>query len=864
MEFARYGPHTPESWDSWPSRNVAVTDAGVTVASEDSRSFVSPVPAFERAVDVVDIAVDGTGCRFVLDANGDVYRQDDPDGAATRLGCLWTDGEDPRAIGVTRDTIYVAWGAPAAVQAYSRHLEQTRWFARDVVDPVAFAVASDAVYLLDRGPSPGRGVLRRLRRHGMGAPAVFGLASPRDAAVDDAGNVYVLCEQLRTAESAPARPLVRRFDREALASPPARLADTVLVPPEAFRVRSTGDSFEPSCIAVGAPGELVAGVAPDWEGEQTLVRYRPTDAAFDRQASYKRGCHALVWPSGGDSLLAVDGEGTTDALSAVRATRRNEGTGGFDAQLLTRFDAGAVSTAWHRLALDVADVAADTQVRVAYHATDGERPPLPSTAGRAGGDIEDVRGIGPVYARRLREAGIDTPADLVGRDPLAIATLLGVEEVDVSRSRATDWVTAARSAAADAGATPPDVAAIEGIGPAYAGRLRAAGIADVAALAAADPTEVAVIASRELLDVPVARIENWLDAAAALVPDPPDFHRVDWREVTPATPTEVLLSEASGRYLWVKLELVGSEFDAPLVRSLDVELPRQSYLDDLPAIYREDPESSAFLERFLALFESVFTDIESEIADFTRYLDPEGIPGGGDQLAWLGSWLAAEFDERWPAAARREFIARAPELYRKRGTRVGLLATIRLYLSHVEVPQREWGPAYEREAEQLQSLVADGHLSEAEAASLLRAHDDIERDEPLVRVVEHASLDCLDEGPARDPWDLLLDCPQGFLVLLHPALSADQVAVVESIVAAQTPAHASSRTVGLRNRTVLGGAGERGERGAQTYLGINTVLPEREFVLEDSGLGYETVLTEREPDGQYGITGRLGDDTRLS
>ncbi len=50
-------------------------------------------------------------------------------------------------------------------------------------------------------------------------------------------------------------------------------------------------------------------------------------------------------------------------------------------------------------------------------------------------DIEDVNGIGPTYADRLRDSGIETPADLADADPAEVADI-----AETSESRAEDWI----------------------------------------------------------------------------------------------------------------------------------------------------------------------------------------------------------------------------------------------------------------------------------------------------------------------------------------------------------------------------------------------------------------------------------------
>jgi polyhydroxyalkanoate synthase len=50
-------------------------------------------------------------------------------------------------------------------------------------------------------------------------------------------------------------------------------------------------------------------------------------------------------------------------------------------------------------------------------------------------DLEDISGIGPTYAERLREAGFETAADLAGADPAEIA-----EIAQTSESSVEDWL----------------------------------------------------------------------------------------------------------------------------------------------------------------------------------------------------------------------------------------------------------------------------------------------------------------------------------------------------------------------------------------------------------------------------------------
>lgn len=59
----------------------------------------------------------------------------------------------------------------------------------------------------------------------------------------------------------------------------------------------------------------------------------------------------------------------------------------------------------------------------------------PTDRGPQADDLTEVNGIGPVFARRLMEAGISTFADLAGAAPDRVAEIVGVPE-----PRAVEWI----------------------------------------------------------------------------------------------------------------------------------------------------------------------------------------------------------------------------------------------------------------------------------------------------------------------------------------------------------------------------------------------------------------------------------------
>ncbi len=98
-----------------------------------------------------------------------------------------------------------------------------------------------------------------------------------------------------------------------------------------------------------------------------------------------------------------------------------------------------------------------------------------------------------------------------------------------------------------------------------------------------------------------------------------------------------------------------------------------SYLDYLPAIFRQDP----FLGRFLLAFETMLSGtgsdapgLETTIDGIAEYFDPENTVR--DFLPWLAGWVSLTLRADWDEDTKRDFIGEIVPLYRLRGTREGL------------------------------------------------------------------------------------------------------------------------------------------------------------------------------------------------
>lgn len=149
-------------------------------------------------------------------------------------------------------------------------------------------------------------------------------------------------------------------------------------------------------------------------------------------------------------------------------------------------------------------------------------------------------------------------------------------------------------------------------------------------------------------------------------------------------PHDFLIHSDDGRYLWLCLELSGDGFATPQILSLRVHYPRQSYLDDLPAVYQQDEEGRRFLDRFLSVFQTEWDDIDGTLDEFARYFDPAAVPEqNADQfLPPLAEWTGVTRERTWSTGQQRMFLLAARKAFRTRtgANRRGTVAALRYYL----------------------------------------------------------------------------------------------------------------------------------------------------------------------------------------
>lgn len=275
-------------------------------------------------------------------------------------------------------------------------------------------------------------------------------------------------------------------------------------------------------------------------------------------------------------------------------------------------------------------------------------------------------------------------------------------------------------------------------------------------------------------------------------------------------PKDALLTAAKGRYLWLKLEFIGNETDAPLLRRLRVYDPRMSYLSYLPAIYQEDDKSRDFLERYLSMYATFMEETDENIADVSRYFDAEAAEG--PYLRWLASWLGILADEHWNEHRLRLWIQEAPFLYRYRGTRAAIERMVQIYTG----------------------------------------------ESPMI--VEHFQIrHLLENAESRETASRLYsEDPYTFCVLVKPEqVPTDKHQyILQQLLDSQKPAFTEAKLVVLQPWMNMD---------MHTYLGINTTLAEPTLLKLDqhSTLPYHTLLTDVGRDNRMDIHTRLGLDSKL-
>ncbi|TCM35976.1 phage tail protein [Kribbella sp. VKM Ac-2568] len=135
------------------------------------------------------------------------------------------------------------------------------------------------------------------------------------------------------------------------------------------------------------------------------------------------------------------------------------------------------------------------------------------------------------------------------------------------------------------------------------------------------------------------------------------------------------------QYLWLRVTLTtAAGAEPPTLAGLHVSYPSASYVDDLPAVYSEDPASASQLRRLLAPFEVLFDGLDARIDALPSRIDP----GTADDewtpvlLGWLGLPLLEDLAQD----RRRTLLRELPQLQEARGTERALVRALEIVTGH--------------------------------------------------------------------------------------------------------------------------------------------------------------------------------------
>ncbi|HII02553.1 TPA: hypothetical protein HA351_13195 [Methanosarcinaceae archaeon] len=297
-------------------------------------------------------------------------------------------------------------------------------------------------------------------------------------------------------------------------------------------------------------------------------------------------------------------------------------------------------------------------------------------------------------------------------------------------------------------------------------------------------------------------------------------------------------TECEGRYLWFRIILTGTEKLSPEVSSVTVFFPKVSYLEYLPSVYMENPANRDFLDRFLAIFESLFFETDLEIDHLGRYLDAAGTPP--EFLDWLGSWVAASQGrgdlgdrKKVPEAKQRELISRAVPLYRERGTREGLENLIILYTGKKPIIVENISSGCIKENQGQKKEMQKGYENPEQKKFLFFPPEAARVKLPAGKGAVRREVSLHEVLFGREKFS--------FFVFFNEALTEAELELIRNIIEEEKPAHTTCKIKVLEPWFCLDG---------HTYLGENTRLKRPEFVLgKHSVLGRDTALgAEKCPD----------------
>ncbi len=152
--------------------------------------------------------------------------------------------------------------------------------------------------------------------------------------------------------------------------------------------------------------------------------------------------------------------------------------------------------------------------------------------------------------------------------------------------------------------------------------------------------------------------------------------------------TDVLLHDIKGRYIWFCVEVYSGQEENVGIENIFLYFPATNWLQYLPSVYEKNRDSAAFLDQYLSIFQSVYDDFNQKFENSTALLEPAVTEM--DFLQFMAGWLDIVNTNIWSEDKLRRLVKMAPSLFRKRGTRQGLMEVIELFTGEPPLIVEQW------------------------------------------------------------------------------------------------------------------------------------------------------------------------------
>jgi len=249
---------------------------------------------------------------------------------------------------------------------------------------------------------------------------------------------------------------------------------------------------------------------------------------------------------------------------------------------------------------------------------------------------------------------------------------------------------------------------------------------------------------------------------------------------------DLLLHGVIGRYLWMVIEVFSSSSQSFELGNIKVSFPKESWLKYLPDIYTSQDKNN-FLERYIAVFQSLYEDLNDRIYDVPYLFDISST--SKELLDWMADWIDVSESYMWPEERLRNLLEKGISLFKKRGTKHGMSEFLEVFTG-----QRPF-------------------------------------------IVEYHELDKYSGISAKHMKDMLTDSPYSFTVLVKEEFvkSPREYSVLTKIIDEMKPVHMEVELMVLKPYMYLGDC---------SLLGINSQLNEyKTFDLDGlAQISFSTVL----------------------